>query len=347
MSELKRRQIETISNEVAETSLEPVKRDKPLDMTKVVSTGSTLLDLAISGKRRRGGGIPAGIVVEISGPPGTGKTAILAEIAASIQSGGGKIIFDDAEARLDKEYTRIYGVNITEQGDYFRSKTVSEVFGRIREWKTPEDKISLYAGDGIASLSTDMELEKEDKMGQRRAKEFHEGLRKTCKLISNNTKLVVFTNQTREGTDMYGNKKLETPGGLAIPFYASLRIRVKNSVEIKKEVILESGVKVVKTIGIRSMTDIIKSTIDDPYREAPISIIFSYGIDTIRDNLQYIKDMKKLTKYITIDKEFQSLDKAIAYVEENNLQGQLREQVIDLWEEIESKFQVKRLPKER
>lgn len=333
------RGITEVVKDVKETSLKPIERQQPIDYNRVVSTGSTLLDLIVSGKRRHGGGIPMGILVEISGPPGTGKTAILAEIAACIQAKKGEVIFDDIEARLDKEYTRIYGLDITTKGKYYRSMTVKEMWNRIWDWETEPGSMNLYAADGVASLSSDMELsEKGDKMGQRRAKEFHEGLRKTCKLISDNTKLVVLTNQTRESTDIYGHIKLETTGGLAIPFYASLRLRVKNAKEIKKELALESGVKVIKTIGIESTIDVIKSQIDDPYRECPLSIIFGYGIDTIRDELQYYKDMMKLTQYLAVDKEFRSLDKAIEHIEENKLQEALREQTIKLWEEIEAKF---------
>ena len=83
------------------------------DFSVVLSTGSTLLDLAISGGKVRGGGIPSGIMVEIFGPSGTGKTAILSEVCAYNQgedkAKGGDVMFLDPEGRLDKAYSKIYG----------------------------------------------------------------------------------------------------------------------------------------------------------------------------------------------------------------------------------------------
>lgn len=310
-----------------------------------LSTGSTLLDLCIMGKRVPGGGIPGGILCEIYGPSGAGKTALLAEIAASCQAKGGDTRFLDPEARLDQEYTRIYGAELAPE-NYLRPDTVTDMFEMIWDWKpTDEDKINVVAADSLAALSTKTELEDEDKYGMRRAKEFSEGLRKTCRLIANNNWLVVCSNQIREGPS--GEV---TPGGRAIPYYSSLRIRIgppaQNS-KITKSANLSNGKKVEKTIGIRSQCIIKKSSVDEPFRMCNISIVFGYGIDDIRENLQYLKDNLGLTKYKAVDQEFMSMEKAIAYVEDNNLQDQLKQEVIDLWTEIESKFKIERTKKVR
>ena len=107
---------------------EPVKTTSNKgDFTAVVSTGSTLLDLAISGGRIRGGGVPSGILLEIYGPSGTGKTAVLAEMCAATQVKGGHVKFLDPEARLDQEYMRIYGMEL-EKDEYYMPDTVNEVF---------------------------------------------------------------------------------------------------------------------------------------------------------------------------------------------------------------------------
>ncbi|MHA2070034.1 MAG: hypothetical protein ACXABY_37185, partial [Candidatus Thorarchaeota archaeon] len=95
---LKRRSTKDIANEVAEEHITEVRRiDACWD--RMYSTGSTQLDLAISGTRVRGGGIPGGIMVEIFGPPSTGKTALLAEIIAGAQLKGGEAMFGDPEGR--------------------------------------------------------------------------------------------------------------------------------------------------------------------------------------------------------------------------------------------------------
>jgi protein RecA len=317
---------------------------RKVSVDSVVSTGSTLLDLAISGKRREGGGLPGGILVEIFGPSGSGKTALMAEILASIQSKGGESKIQDPEARLDKEYARIYEMEIPEE-IYSRPDTVEDMIREVQNWDTPivPGLIHGIGTDSLAALSTELEMAKGDKMGMKRAKEFSAGFRKTCRQITKNNWLWICTNQVRQGE--YGEV---TPGGNATAFYASLRIRVRQVDMIEKEVTLGSGVKVKKAIGIESTCYVKKSSIDDPYREAPVYIIFGYGIDDIRANLQWLKDMKKATTYQCPDgKTYQSLNMAIQYIEKNSLQESLREEVIHLWEEIESKFNLDRPKKVR
>jgi RecA/RadA recombinase len=348
---------------------------RKINVDRVLSTGSTLLDLAISGKRRRGGGIPGGIIAEFYGPSGSGKSAVLQEIVASCQNNGGDAKIQDPEGRLDAEYARIYGTNITDK-NYTRPDTVEEIFEDIKKWKpqpSQDDSICVIGTDSLAALSTELEMTKGDKMGMKRAKDFSAGFRKTARIIANNNWLMACTNQIRQGD--YGET---TPGGLAVAFYASLRVRVKEVEKIEDEVELMSKdekekrsvrAKMAsekekksnvykKTLGIKTLCWIRKSTVDDPYREVPIYIIFGYGIDDIRGNLQYIKDMSNSTVYTCPDgKTYQSMKKAIAYfyttnedgevVEKEDLVKQLKEQTIDLWEEIEAKFDSHRAPKTR
>ena len=312
----------------------------------VVSTGSVLLDLAISGGRIRGGGVPGGVLVEIFGPSGSGKTSILAEICADAQNKGGSVLFLDPEGRLDQEYMRIYGMEL-EKDNYHLPDTVNEVFDYIWGWEPdpPKKGANVVATDSIAALSSELELsEKGDKRGQKIAKDFSQGLRKTCRLIKKSNLIVACTNQVRQG-DM-GEV---TPGGKGIPFYASLRIRVgppARNKYLKKEITLH-GKSHTKIFGIQSVCTIKKSSIDDPFRTANIYIVFGLGIDDIRANLTYIKQVTGATSYTAVDKEFGRMDVAIRHIEDNNLEADLREQVIDLWEEIEEKFRMKRKPKRR
>jgi len=341
-------QIEKATNSDSVNKQKEENKKETVRFDKVVSTGSTLLDLCISGKRVRGGGLPGGIIVEIFGPPGTGKTALLEEIAASVQSRGGEIEYVDPEARLDAEYAEIYGLSLSKE-NYKRPDTVSELFDEcIWGWKCKNyNVINAILADSLAALVTKMELEEGDKRGQRRAKEFSEGLRKTCRLIAKNNYLIVCSNQLRQG-----EMGEVTPGGRAIPYYASLRIKMGHpfgrSVShkiIRKENI--NGHEIEKTIGIRSSCEIVKSSIDEPYRKCNISIVFGYGIDDIRDNLQYIKDIEQRNVYFCINREYRSMNDAIRYIEENGLRNELKNYVIDLWEFIESKFAINRPKKER
>jgi len=202
----------------AKVSKKPEKKQEyDGDTTKMISTGSTLLDLAISGGRVRGGGMPAGILVEIFGPASSGKTVLLSEIAGAIQRQKGDVMFHDPEARLNKQFARIFDLD-TDEMNYSTPDTVPEVFKAVRKWVPEGEGIHGVFADSLAALSTDMEMEKDegDKMGMRRAKEFSEELRKTCRVLSKNNYLMVCSNQIRQNLDAgpYG-QRYKSPGGEA------------------------------------------------------------------------------------------------------------------------------------
>ena len=361
MGRIVRRNPEEIAKEVAETATNPGVEfnktvSKSIRFDKVVSTGSTLLDCAISGNRVYGGGIPGGIVVEIFGPSGYGKTMLVVEICASAEAKGGLVEFDDPEGRLDKEYARLTnGLDLTQKGKYRRSKTVEEVFEFIEEWEEGEGsgEIDVMAVDSLAALSTKVEMEDEDKRGQMKAKKMSESLRKNALRLAEKNRLLVCTNQIRQGSTPQGQPKEIVPGGEAFPFYASLRIRIgpppysgRGAFKIEDEAKLDKG-KTKKVIGVHPYAYVVKNSCDDPYREVPLYIIFGYGLDDIRANLQWIKDIKGESMYDCITKEYVSMKKAILHIEENNLQAELRKNTIDLWMEVEEKFKQIRSPKVR
>lgn len=343
----RKRSVKKLADEVTAVTKSPREKPKELDMRKILSTGSTLLDLNVSGNRVRGGGIPAGIIVEIFGPSSAGKTALLVELSANAQYHGGDNLFLDPEARLDKEYSRLYGLEL-DKNNYERPSTVTEIFDIIGDWEPKAKKkkaVSIVCADSLAALTTDMEMEDGDAMGMRRAKEFSEGLRRTCRTIANNSWLVVCSNQEREGT-----KGTVTPGGKGIPYYSSLRIRVTPdypSYKLKRVKTLKGKKKIEKVYGIRSICEVKKSSVGDPFRKAPIYIIFNHGIDDIRANLQWLKDVTGGDKYIAGGREFGLLDRAVKFVEDNDVEEELRETVIDAWEELEDYFSVDRKPKKR
>jgi len=156
----------------------------------------------------------------------------------------------------------------------------------------------------------------------------------------------VCSNQIRQNLDAgpYGQKYI-SPGGEAIGFYSSLRLRCMKPEKIKEKVKV-AGKEVTRVIGVKTEVEVFKSSVWKPYRTAPLTILFDYGIDDIRQNLQFIKDYTNATVYTL---EGQSLDKsmakAIAIIEEEGLEEKLREEVINLWEEIEAKFEQTRKSK--
>lgn len=364
MAELKKRKKpakKTLAEEVVETVKEEHESERflytPSDSDIFISSGSTLLDLAISGGRVRGGGIPGRLMAEIYGPPATGKTALAMEIAASCQACGGQADVADPEARLDFEYAKTYGTELSSD-NYFQPNCVLDIkhktTGKVLEeglesiikhrWK-PErtDVINVLVADSIAALSTAQEMDKGDKRGQVKAKELHALCRTTARLIAKDNRAVIFTNQLTASE--WGE---DSPGGVAIKFYASLRIQLKQKMKLEATKKNAAGKDIKKVYGILSDAIVQKSSVDDPYRTAPIYLIFGFGVDDLRANLQYNKDMNKDTKYDCCDgKMYVAMNDAIKYVEEHDLESEVREFTIDLWEEAQELFTVERKTKKR
>jgi len=315
----------------------------PKPETLVISTGSTLLDLAISGGVYPEGGIPFGIMVEIFGPSGCGKTVLLSEIAGRISQQGGNVMFHDPEGRLNFQFASLFGLD-KNKISYTVPNTIPEVFESIRKWK-PErpDKPSGIFADSLAALSTDLEMDQEDRMGMRRAKEFSEQLRKTCRILVNKNFLLVCSNQIRQNLEAgpYGQKYI-SPGGEAIGFYSSLRLRCGKPKPIKQDKTIGSKT-ISRVIGVETQVEVFKSSIWKPFRSAPLTILYDYGIDDIRQNLQYIKEMTGSTVYCVGDEKLsQSIEKATILVEKRGLQSDIIKQTIRIWREVEAKFELKR-----
>lgn len=325
-----------------------LKRKPKVSFENTISTGSTLLDLAIAGGRAREGGLPGGgMLVEIFGPSSSGKTVLLCEIAGDVQRKGGDVMFRDPEARLNKQFAKMFGLNLDPKM-YSRPDTVPEVFEPIRSWEPKGEKGVIHGvfADSLAALSTEMEMEGSDKYGMRRAKEFSEELRKTCRHLAEKNILMVCSNQVRENIDAgpYG-QKFSSPGGLGIGFYSSVRLRILGSEKLKKESTFK-GKKITKVIGIKTTLEVFKSSVDSPYRQAQIFILFDYGIDDIRGNLQYVKEYSTQSYYsVNGEKLSNSMDEAISIVENNGLEKELKEEVIDLWNTIELKMKTRRKSK--
>jgi len=315
----------------------------------MISTGSTLLDLAISGKRKRGGGVPAGILLEAFGPNGSGKTVLLCELAGSIQRAGGSIMFNDPEARLNKQFASMFDLDMSSV-ELHEPDTVTQVIDSIRKWTPSENAVHGIMTDSLAALSTTMEMDSEDgdKMGMRRAKEFSEGLRKICRVLKQKNYIMACSNQIRDNASTMGmGESFSVPGGKAIGYYASVRLRFHTPEKIRKEKTV-GGKTVKKVKGVKTKVEVYKNSCDAPYRTADLYIDFAYGIDDIRANLQYLKDYGK-EKFYHIDGESLgiSIETAIEKVESQNLEKKLKDAVIRKWEEIENSFHVERKKKVR
>jgi RecA/RadA recombinase len=346
----------------------------PINMQNTVSTGSTLLDLAISGKRKKGGGVPGGIIIEIIGMSSSGKTQLMGEICSSIQAQGGKVKLGDPEAKFDPDYALRYGFKITPDILYMPD-TPAEVYKEIHDFiPTGNGIIDCIATDSIAALVAGVETPTEedtkkkkkqvedpliaDKMGGMKPKEMHALIRKTARKLKKSSIICIFTNQILESMASYGSKKT-TPGGNAVRYFASLRIELSQDSKIEEKIgfvrevpssdgkMTKKRVEHEKIVGVECTATMIKNHIDDPYQTAPLRIIFGYGFDDVGANLQWIKEVLALNTFLAVDKTFQSLLDARKYIVENKKQSLLKDMVMTYWYEIESKFQNKLQMEER
>lgn len=332
----------------------------PIDKSNVVSTGCTLLDLSILGGRIKGGGIPGGIMVEASGGSGSGKTALMVDIAASVQAKGGEVKVVDPEGRLDKEYASTFGCEIPIE-DYSRPNLVLDhkndkgkvleqgIEGLFNDWKPSNpDVINMFGADSIAALSTAMEMEKGDKRGQRKAKELSTFCRMLARQIAEDHKLLFFTNQLRTGNSTpTGRATKTTGGGMAVGYYSSLRIRATQKERITRNKTNEYGLKVSKFVGIETELNLVKNSLDDPYRKCSMFLLFGHGISDVMGNLKYIKEITKAKNFDVLDKTYVGIWDAVSYIEDNNLEAELRDWVIEEWEKNEALFEFKVKPKVR
>lgn len=323
--------------------------DVPITFEKMLTTGSTLLDLAISGTKVRGGGLPKGIMIEVFGPESVGKTAIIGETIAAAQNKGGDAKVADPEGRFSVEYQKLFGMDLGEK-QYTRPDTVWEMFDAYDEFRPADGgPVHVFACDSLAALSTEMEMKDRDKMGMKRAKDFSEGFRKYARRIADSDGIFLCSNQIREA-----DGSITTPGGRAIRFYASLRIELKygfptSRVMRTRKVKIGGGKEKEHQlqVGIISLARVKKSSIDRPFREAPLYIEFDYGVDDVRANLQWLKDTTGDTRYGVGKATAQGLDKAIQKIEDGDFEDDLRNHVIDLWEELMESFEIDRKPKRR
>lgn len=316
----------------------------------MVSTGSTLADLAISGTRKRGGGLPVGIAVEIFGPNSAGKTVLLCEIAGYIQRMGGDILFNDSEYRLDKEFAKLFDMEIKE-GTVKTPDTVSQIFDCFDTWEKKGPGPYGLIADSISAASTKEEMEATKGYdGAKRANDFSQGFRINARRMKQENYLMVFSNQIRAKMDAGTfEKKTKATGGYAPAFYTSVRLEIKRVAKLSEDLKVY-GKEHRQFQGIVSQITVEKSSVDkSSFRTAPIHIVWDYGIDDITPNLKYLKQNSKHKMYSIdgIEKLGNSITEARETVEREGLEHKLKEAVIDLWEYIEAQFEQNRKKKVR
>lgn len=293
--------------------------DTAVETTDAISTGSLTLDIALGI-----GGLPKGRVIEIYGPESSGKTTLAIHAIAEAQKKGGIAAFIDAEHAFDKYYAKKLGVDI--ENLLISQPDNGEQALEIADNLIRSGAIDIIVIDSVAALVPKAEIEGEmgdSKMGLQ-ARLMSQALRKLTGTISKTGCCCIFINQLREKIGvMFGNPETTT-GGNALKFYASVRLDIRRTSQIKDSE---------EVSGNRVKVKVVKNKVAPPFRIAEFDVMFGQGIS-------------KVGEIIDLGVEFDIIKKAGSWFSYNDTKlGQGRDAVKqlildnpELMEELEARI---------
>ena len=266
--------------------------DSPSNVTEWISSGCDALDIAIS--NRPNGGFPVGRITEITGLEASGKSLLAAHTLAETQKKGGLAVYIDTESATSSEFLTAIGADLKTML-YVPLETIEEIFETIETIvdgvrQSDKDRLVTIVVDSIMGASTKIELAAEyDKDGYATSKSIilSKAMRKVTNWIARERICLIFTNQLRVKMGVSFGDQWTTSGGKAIPFHASVRLRLKNTGQIKATV---NGAE--QVVGSKTSVQVVKNRMGPPHRKIDYEIYYDSGIDNFGGWLNLMKKFK-------------------------------------------------------